>query len=169
MDCPPSRRLIKCASGEMNVRRIATFFLVALFAARSLLPMGMMLQATPASGGVQVVICTATGTKLVTLNSEGKPVTENGDVDRRGSGEDATKICPLCDGRNDGRSRPALFQPFGNRSLHGRRIQDCRAIGSGGGALVRGKRARTTGPPRLIHTFKIRTASSPRHVPRVRS
>lgn len=76
------------------MRRIATFFLVALFAARSLLPMGMMLQATPASGGVQVVICTATGTKLVTLNSEGMPVTENGDVDRRGSGEDATKICP---------------------------------------------------------------------------
>jgi hypothetical protein len=49
--------------------------LLLVLAARSLLPTGFMLQASDASAGsFEIVICTSSGTKMMTVDENGTPV-----------------------------------------------------------------------------------------------
>lgn len=58
----------------MLTRAAITVVLLALLAIRSLLPTGYMLQVADTSGGsVEIVICTSTGTQLLTVDADGKP------------------------------------------------------------------------------------------------
>ena len=59
------------------MHRRATFnvILLLVLAVRSLLPAGFMLQAPDASArSFEIVICTSTGTKLITVDATGAPV-----------------------------------------------------------------------------------------------
>lgn len=55
--------------------RVVTFVLLAVLALRSLLPVGYMVQAAHAADGAffGIVICTSAGTKLLTVDADGKP------------------------------------------------------------------------------------------------
>lgn len=45
-----------------------------VFAARSMLPAGFMVQPSAANGSLEIVICTSSGSKHITINADGKPV-----------------------------------------------------------------------------------------------
>jgi len=56
-------------------RAAVNMILLLVLAARSLLPAGFMLQASDASAGsFEIVICTSSGTKLMTVDANGDPV-----------------------------------------------------------------------------------------------
>lgn len=59
----------------MHTRAAITLVLLAVLALRSLLPVGYMVQAAHAVEGTsfEIVICTGTGTKLLTVDADGKP------------------------------------------------------------------------------------------------
>lgn len=59
----------------MHTRAAVTIVLLAVLALRSLLPAGYMVQAGHASGGssFEIVICTGTGTQLLTVDADGQP------------------------------------------------------------------------------------------------
>lgn len=56
------------------MRRSLQILLVLLFAVRSFVPAGFMLQASPVDGQMQVVICTASGAETISLDADGTPV-----------------------------------------------------------------------------------------------
>jgi len=56
------------------MRRLVGIMLIVLFAARSLLPAGFMLQPATGDDLLHVVICTSSGAKAVTLDADGEPV-----------------------------------------------------------------------------------------------
>lgn len=57
------------------MRAAVTIILLAVLALRSLLPVGYMVQAANnAPGAFEIVICTSTGTKLMTVDSDGTSV-----------------------------------------------------------------------------------------------
>lgn len=58
----------------MPTRAAITIVLLAVLALRSLLPAGFMVQAAEASGAFEIVICTSSGTKLLTVDADGKTV-----------------------------------------------------------------------------------------------
>jgi hypothetical protein len=59
----------------VHTRATITLVLLAVLALRSLLPVGYMVQAAHAAEGAsfEIVICTSTGTKLLTVDADGKP------------------------------------------------------------------------------------------------
>lgn len=59
----------------MHTRAAITLVLLAVLALRSLLPVGYMVQAAHAADGssFEIVICTSSGTKLLTVDADGKP------------------------------------------------------------------------------------------------
>lgn len=69
------------------MRRSLQILLVLLFAVRSFVPAGFMLQASPVDGQMQVVICTASGAKTISMDADGTPV-----PDAPGS---ASENCPF--------------------------------------------------------------------------
>ncbi|MBX9865019.1 MAG: hypothetical protein K2Y42_19935 [Hyphomicrobium sp.] len=60
----------------MHLRAATTLVLLAVLALRSLLPAGYMVQAADASNGspFEIVICTGSGTQLLKVDADGKPV-----------------------------------------------------------------------------------------------
>lgn len=58
----------------MRTRAAITVFLLAVLAVRSLLPVGYMVQAADATGTLEIVICTSSGTKLLTVDADGTSV-----------------------------------------------------------------------------------------------
>jgi len=56
------------------MRRLVGLLLIVLFAARSLLPAGFMLETATGDDLIHVVICTGSGAKTVTLDADGEPV-----------------------------------------------------------------------------------------------
>lgn len=58
----------------MHTRAAVNIILLAVLALRSLLPAGYMVQAAQASPGTfEIVICTGTGQKLMTVDADGTP------------------------------------------------------------------------------------------------
>lgn len=58
----------------MHARSAIHLMLLAVLALRSLLPVGYMVQPSQASeGSFEIVICTSSGTKLMTVDADGKP------------------------------------------------------------------------------------------------
>ncbi len=57
----------------MPIRAVATIVLLAMLALRSLLPAGYMVQAAAHSGALEMVICTSTGQKLISAETDGAP------------------------------------------------------------------------------------------------
>lgn len=55
-------------------RAVVNIVLLAMLALRSLLPAGYMVQAAEASGAFEIVICTSSGTKLITVEGDGTSV-----------------------------------------------------------------------------------------------
>lgn len=58
----------------MFTRAHITFFLVLVLAVRSLLPSGFMLQADAGDGSFEIVICTSSGLKQITVDADGAPL-----------------------------------------------------------------------------------------------
>lgn len=57
----------------MRTRSVITVLLLAVLALRSLLPAGYMVQAAEASeGALEIVICTSTGLKHITIDADGE-------------------------------------------------------------------------------------------------
>lgn len=56
------------------MRRSLYLLIAVAFAVRSLLPVGFMLAASPAGGGIEIVICTGHGPQSMTLDEHGVPV-----------------------------------------------------------------------------------------------
>ena len=56
------------------MRAAVTIVLLAVLALRSLLPAGYMVQAADASGAFEIVICTSTGQKSMTVDADGTSV-----------------------------------------------------------------------------------------------
>jgi hypothetical protein len=52
-------------------RAAITVLLLAVLALRSLLPAGFMVQAAEAPGTLEIVICTSSGTKLISVDADG--------------------------------------------------------------------------------------------------
>ncbi len=59
----------------MHRRAAVNIIVLLVLALRSLLPAGYMVQASDAAAGAfEIVICTSSGTQLVTVGEDGKPV-----------------------------------------------------------------------------------------------
>ncbi|MCV0369674.1 MULTISPECIES: DUF2946 family protein [Filomicrobium] len=73
----------------MRRRTTVNVILLLVLAVRSLLPAGFMLEASNASAGsFEIVICTSTGAKLLTVDADGKPSKTEPQHDGKG-------LCPF--------------------------------------------------------------------------